>query len=124
MKRASKLPEAAYRESKLLDFKEQFDVGRSGDWCELIKDIVSIANSGGGSIVIGLKNDGTPSGWDPAPLLGFDPAKIVDKIASYTGEQFGDFDIREGKKKGKRLATLDIRGVPIPMVFVKPGTYE
>ena len=38
-------------------------------------------------ILLGIKDDGTPSGWNPANALGSD-AQVVDKIAKYTGEQF------------------------------------
>lgn len=69
------------RESRYLDFKEKFDITQSQDWCEIIKDIVAIANSGGGFILIGARNDGTPSGWDTSPVLNLDPAQITDKIA-------------------------------------------
>lgn len=39
---------AAKRESKHVEFKESFDPTASADWCELIKDVVAIGNSGGG----------------------------------------------------------------------------
>ncbi len=114
----------AKRESKYIEFKERFDIYQSGDWCEIIKDIVAMSNSGGGYILIGVKKDGTPSGWDNTPVLSLDPAQITDKIARYTGEQFGDFDIKEITKFGQRLAALFVHSVPIPMVFIQPGTYE
>jgi hypothetical protein len=41
------------RESRLLDFKQAFDPGDTGDWCELIKDLVAMANTLGGSPVSG-----------------------------------------------------------------------
>jgi predicted HTH transcriptional regulator len=44
------------------DFKSTFDVNAPGDWLEIIKDIVAFANSGGGTILIGVNDDGTPSG--------------------------------------------------------------
>jgi hypothetical protein len=112
------------RESRGLDFKEQFNPDVPGEWCELIKDIVAIANSGGGRIVVGVKDNGQPSGWDPAPLLQIDHAKIVDRIARYVGEPFGEFETGSGEVRGKPVATIAISGVPIPMVFVQPGTYD
>jgi len=84
----------AKRESKYLDFKEKFDINQTQDWCEIIKDIIAMANSGGGCILIGARNDSTPSGWDVTPLLHLDPAQITDKIARYTGEQYADFEIQ------------------------------
>ena len=54
----------AKRESKYLEFKECFDINSAQDWCEIIKDIVAIANSGGGILVFGAKSDGTPVNYD------------------------------------------------------------
>lgn len=113
----------AKRESKRVERKEKFDINQKGDWCEIIKDIVAMANSGGGCILVGMRNDGTPSGWDPTPVLNLDPADITDKVAKYTGEQFDGFDITETEKDGHPLAVLQIRGVSMPMVFTEPGTY-
>lgn len=112
------------RESKYLDFKERFDISKDQDWCEIIKDIVAMANSGGGCILIGARNDGTPSGWDATPVLNLDLAQITDKIVKYTGEQYADFDIQEVKKNDHRLVALLIHSVSVPMVFIQPGTYN
>lgn len=38
----------AKRESKHIEFKEGFNPSEARDWCEIIKDIVAMANSGGG----------------------------------------------------------------------------
>ncbi|MCK0103232.1 ATP-binding protein [Pseudohalocynthiibacter sp. F2068] len=46
------------RENKTLDFKSEFNLAQRGDWCEIIKDIVAFANSGGGVLVIGLNDSG------------------------------------------------------------------
>ena len=80
--------EEAENESAELDFKAAFDPTAAQDWCELIKDIVAIANSGGGSILVGVGDNGNCCG--PAAsseLLALDPAVITDKIAKYTGTQ-------------------------------------
>jgi len=114
----------AKRESKRVERKGKFDINQTGDWCEIIKDIVAMANSGGGCILVGVKNDGTPSGWDLTPVLNLDPADITNKVAKYTGEQFDGFDITETEKNGHRLAVLQIHGVSMPMVFTKPGAYH
>lgn len=45
----------------------------TGDWCELIKDIVAMANSGGGRIAIGANDDGTPSGYELVGRVGIEP---------------------------------------------------
>lgn len=114
----------AKRESKNIDFKSSFDPQSSGEWCELVKDIVAMANSGGGVIVIGLDNGGLPSRKDVKPVLELDHAKFVDKIRKYTGSEFGDIEVHEAKKQGEFVAVIEIAAVKVPMVFQEVGTYE
>ncbi len=114
----------AKRESKYVDFKEQFDPDSSRDWVELVKDIVAMANSGGGVIIVGARNNGTPSGHDITPFLNVDPAHFTDKIAKYTGEQFAGLEIEQIERHGQEAAALAIEGISIPMVFLQTGAYE
>jgi Putative DNA-binding domain/EC042_2821-lke REase len=115
---------AAQRESKHVEFKEKFDHTDAQDLCEVVKDIVAMANSGGGHILFGVKNDGSVSGWDCTLLHGLDSAQLTDKIASYVGEQFSEFDIYEAERRGSRIAVMEVRPVHIPLIFVRPGTYD
>jgi Putative DNA-binding domain len=114
----------AIRESRRVDFKVTFDPARLGDWCEVVKDIVALANSGGGCLVFGVKDDGKPAGTDVGSILGIDPALITDKIAKYTGVQFDGFEMREGTRSGNRIAVLVVKGIHTPMPFSKAGGYD
>lgn len=114
----------AKRESKRVDFKSTFDPESTGDWCELVKDIVAMANSGGGVIVIGLDNSGAPSKSDVKAVLDLDQAKFVDKIRKYTGFEFGELEVHEAKKQDDTVAVIEISAVKVPMVFTEVGTYE
>jgi hypothetical protein len=111
------------RESKTLDFKESVDVNSTRDWVELIKDIVAMANSGGGMILVGMNDNGSPSRKDISLLLQYDPAKIVDKIAKYTDCQFSEFGIESIERDSADVAAVIIGSVDIPMVFTKEGGY-
>jgi len=114
----------AKRESRYLDFKETFDPSGPGEWVEIVKDLAAMANSGGGVVVIGVKNDGHPSGFDVAPVLALDPATITDKLVKYTGEQFADFEIHDVVRDGANVAVIEVGQVSdAPLVFIKPGTY-
>ncbi|MBI3361563.1 MAG: ATP-binding protein, partial [Chloroflexi bacterium] len=84
----------ADKETAFTEFKEGFDTASAQEWCEVIKDIIAIANTGGGITVFGLNDDGTPSGKDVTPILALDSAEIVDKIYKYTNRQFADFTIQ------------------------------
>lgn len=111
------------RENKSLDFKASFDPESRADWCEIIKDIVAFANSGGGAIVLGLNDDLSNAGFDPAPVLALDSADVTNWLARYTGYQFGDFEILEIERDEIQFAAIIIFAVSTPMVFQKPGTY-
>jgi len=114
---------SAKRESKYIDFKEKLDFSEPHTWCEVVKDIVAMANSGGGVLLIGLDNKGEPTGFDPTPVLNLDEAVITDRIQKYTGIQFDAFTISEETKQNHRLAAIQIDAVSTPIVFTKPGTY-
>lgn len=117
-------PEASLRESRRVDFKKSFDIASTGEWCEMVKDLVTMANSGGGAIVVGVLDDGNPSGADCTALLGLDGAKLVDKIAAYTDIQFADFEIRPAMREGRRVAVIEVQGVFPPMIFAQEGAYD
>jgi hypothetical protein len=116
--------EAAKGESRSLDFEERFDPKDSSEWLELIKDFVAMANSGGGVIVVGVSNNGQPSTADVQPILDLDPAKITDRIESYTRISFEDFEISEATRDGSRVAVIAVGpSLEAPIAFVRPGTY-
>lgn len=113
----------ATKESKQVDFKESCDFDSPEHSCEIVKDIVAMANSGGGTILLGVRNDGFPAGINAAALLAYDPAKITDKVAKYTGHQFANFEWVSMKRDGVEIATLLVLEGEWPMVFSKAGTY-
>jgi predicted HTH transcriptional regulator len=112
------------RESKYIDFKRDFDTASAEAWCEVIKDIVAMANSGGGIILFGLENDGIRSRMDHAALLAYDIADITNKIAKYTNYQFDEIEIVEIKRAGVVHAAFLISAAEAPIIFTRPGTYE
>ena len=114
---------AAKRESKYVDFKASLDFSEPHAWCEIVKDIIAMANSDGGVLLIGLDNRGNPTGFDPTHVLDVDEAEVTDQIQKYTGVQFDTFTISEETKSGNRLAAILVQGGSTPIVFTKPGTY-
>jgi EC042_2821-like Restriction Endonuclease-like domain/Schlafen, AlbA_2 len=115
---------SAKRESRGVEFKSVMDEGSPAAWPELIKDIVAMANSGGGVLVIGLTNVGEPSGEATSNVLGLDPAVLADRVGKYTGGRCPDLQIVPCTKAGSQLAAILIDAAPIPIVFERPGTYD
>jgi len=116
--------EANEKEDAALDFKCGFDPSSAQDWCELIKDIVAMANSGGGLILFGVNDDGTSASTNLSAVGALDPAVIVDKIRKYTGQHFAGFSLTSGTRRRAPVVALSVSGVSIPMVFTLPGTYD
>lgn len=112
---------ASSQESAKLDFKASFEI--KTDWCELIKDIVAMANSGGGKILIGVSNDGIPSKSDVSVLLAVDLADVVNKIRAFTDVNFAALTIQAADYSGALIAEITIEAAPTPLVFGKPGNY-
>jgi schlafen family protein len=111
------------RESKRVEFKAEADFSSFQGCCEIITDIVALADSGGGVILIGMKDNGEPSGFDVTAVMSFDPAKLTDKMASFTGEHYADFDFGRLIRDGHEIAAIHLQGVYSPMVFEKEGVY-
>jgi hypothetical protein len=113
----------AKRESKSVEFKEQFSPFDVRQSLEVLKDMVAIANSGGGALVIGITNSGQPSGCDVGPVLEYDHAKYCDLVRKYTLQHFTEFEVVEAEKDGHVVAVFIISAPDYPLVFDKPGTY-
>jgi hypothetical protein len=116
--------ESAETETADLDFKGSFDPSALQAWCELIKDMVAMANSGGGVILVGVNDDGSPAVTDIEVVVAVDPAKIADKIKKYTDQHVAGFSLVKGSRRGQPVAVLSVAPVPIPIIFTAPGTYE
>jgi predicted HTH transcriptional regulator len=114
----------AKRETRFMEFKESFNPNSDQDWCEIMKDIVAIANSGGGVIVFGIKNDLTLSEIDSAKLLWMDSADITNKIYKYTNTSFQDFDLEMVQVQDYLLPAMIIYESRVPMVFCRVGSYR
>ena len=69
------------RESKQIEFKCGFDPSSAGEWCEVLKDIAAIANSGGGIIVFGVNDDGSLSGLNVDAISAIDLADQIGRAS-------------------------------------------
>jgi hypothetical protein len=108
----------AKRESKHIEFKSAFDLSSAHHWCELIKDIVAIANTGSGAMLFGVDNFGNPCGLDIQPILQLDMATITDKVSRYTTVQFSEFEVVQAEKSGTTVALLLMSQLIFPLSLV------
>ena len=110
---------SAKRESRSVEFKEQFAPSDARQCLEVLKDIIAIANSGGGTLAVGIDNAGMPSGADVKPVLDYDHAKYCDLVRKYTQQNFCEFEIIEAEKDGRTIAIFLINAPDYPPCFRK-----
>lgn len=115
---------SATRETKNIEFKREFDPTSRPAWCEVIKDIAAIANSGGGIIVFGLESDGSPSKENLDSLILYDPADVANKVTSFTGTTDLAVEVVGLEKGGSQLVAFLIGSSSFPLVFEKAGHYD
>lgn len=113
----------ATQESKQLDFKAQFEDTHEC-WCGLVKDIIAMANTGGGILAFGLKSDGTPSGFDCSVLMSCDISVITNKVFKWTNYEFAELETLIVKRGTGDYAALIIGGAEVPIPFTKRGEWK
>jgi len=109
-------------ETDTVEFKQGFNVAAIGECLELVKDIVAIANSGGGWILVGLLDNGFPVGIK-ASTNSADPAVLADKVYGYTGIHLKGLKVAACIKQEKQVVAIEIPSAEYPIIFIKVGNY-
>ena len=113
----------ATTETASIDFKASLDVENKGQWLEVLKDLVAMANSGGGFILFGLDDSGNPTATDTEPILKYDTSRIGDKICKYTKVHFGGLRLFSSSRGRFQLAGISMSASAVPLVFTADGQY-
>jgi hypothetical protein len=114
---------AAWAEHDHLECKVGFD-GSAHDKARLAREVVALANAGGGGLVYGVDDDRREVGVDHATLGRLDAAKVGDYLGKYIGEQrIGTtVDVHEVGKSW--IVEIRVEGHPAPpVVMVSDGTH-
>ena len=104
----------ATAETDEIDFKKEFDPSVDGEWCELLKDILAMGNSGGGDgrLDIGFA-DTHESESVGAAQKGVAPGVAVVAVADLHAEQEAGGETGAGLFKRERVGA----GVGVARVF-------
>ena len=91
------------------DFKERIDWSSPRARLELAKDIVCLANRSGGSLIIGVRDDG--GHWSPVGLKPGDAIPDATEIGKVLAKHFDPpprFELREVKIGAERFGVLQV----------------
>jgi hypothetical protein len=97
----------AKRESRRVAFRETFDPSTDQAGAEVVRDIVAMANSGGGAIVVDGRN------------ADLDPGAIAERVYEFTGSHFSDFELVESARDSRPVVVILVEESPTPIVFSK-----
>lgn len=114
---------AAKRESQRVALRETFDVQSDRDWCELLRDVVAMANAGGGAILFGVDLKGRPSGRDVS-AAGALERSLPARLDAYAESRLDELEIVPALKDGVPVVALVVGAAPTPMVFSRACTFE
>lgn len=113
------------RESAKLDYKVGYDPSARIDRIEVAKDLVAMANTAGGYIVVGVADDGTIVGGDPVALTAIDEAVVRAQVQGYIGTSIELFVNSPVLLDGKHFGVLTVlKSNRSPIVFQKDGQYS
>jgi hypothetical protein len=95
-------------ESAKLDYKAAYDPSDARAKAELAKDIIAMANTAGGYIVIGVANDTQLLGLTDADAERIDESVIRSQIAGYVNVPIGTFVHNSVRHEGTRLCIITV----------------
>ena len=111
-----KLPHRGSVECAYLELKRQFIPGPR-EWAELARDVVALANSGGGLVVFGIADDCTRIGLSASLTSVLDPAKLIDQLRRKAPSASIRTEYVEVVYYRKRFGCLLVSSVVVPLVF-------
>ena len=106
-----------------LEYKGSFDDSKYA-WVSILVDIVSMANTEGGLIIIGISDDGKHIGVDQKLFRSFDPANVNNKLRAYSPNSSIEINSRLISYYRKYYICLGIPEIKNIIIFDKDGNYQ
>ena len=117
------VPPRSKAECVHLEFKREFNPG-AREWAELSKDIVAMANSGGGVILVGVGDDAARYGLIKSLLDDLDAANITDQLRRKAPSASVSTLYLEHSYYRKLYGALIIQPLRVPLVFDTEWGYD
>ena len=93
-------------------------------WAELSKDIVALANSGGGVILFGVDDNGRRRGLPTSLLSVLDPARVTDQLRRKAPSASVSTAYLERTYYKKLYGALVVQPLRVPLVFDTEWGYD
>jgi hypothetical protein len=103
-------------------FRGSFDASAGAEWTGLVTDLVAMANSGGGIVLIGLDEAGRPTGAGLDGSSALDVAALDDRVHRETGIALAGLRVIKVAKEGAHVLAVEVEATPYPVVLLRDGT--
>lgn len=100
-----------------------FDPASQRDWCELIRDLVAAANSGGGTLLVHNRPNRWPLGSPPRILTSLTTQVLIQRIREFTGSAFANVVAQPVERQDVHAVRIAVGPTLLPIGFTKNGTY-
>ena len=97
--------------------RASFDPSDEEQWCELVRDLIAMANTDGGALVLGLDAHGSAVGLEPAVFHALDRESVIARVRAHTRYDFPELSLRRCEKDGKALLAFVLQRAPVPIPF-------
>jgi hypothetical protein len=112
-------------ESRSHDFKLTFDPTDEKAKIDLVKNLVAMANAGGGSITFGCTETDV-RGLDPLVLKALDSARLTDLVNRFTppNSVVLSHEVIVQEDSDRIIVRVNVEVVPYPVVMTKKGDWK
>jgi hypothetical protein len=107
------------RESAKLDYKLTIDVSDTSQKVEMAKDVMAMANTAGGYIVIGVDNSGAVMGCERNAAARMDESVIRSQVAGYTTARIPIFVDNRVVHEARQLVVITVLPVAGTLVIAE-----
>jgi hypothetical protein len=101
------------RTARIVDFK----CASEAAWLELIRDLVALANSGGGKLLVQSARDHGDE--EAGALMCLTADSVRQKLAHFTGSSFADFQFSEHNSSSQSEKEIRVAAADFPIGFVR-----
>lgn len=107
-------------ETATLEFKEWVDLSDRESALKFVKEIVALANAGGGRIEVGVTDEGSAA---HRSAVYVDPATLTDKVDAFISPDHLELVVEVSEGSGRRYAVIVPEVAAPPLVMAKDGTF-
>jgi hypothetical protein len=110
-------------EPRPVDVDRTFDRASQRAWCELVRDIVAAANSGGGTILVHGSPGVWPRGAESQALKSLTADALLRRIQEFTGSSFANVIVQPVDRLDLHAVRIAVGPALFPIGFTRSGTY-